>query len=44
MGDQVVGSFIFYDLHPGNISLPLALILFLQFNEDGEITEVNSLV
>ena len=42
-GDQVVGSFIFYDMHPGNITLPLELILFLQFNDDGEITEVKSL-
>ena len=41
--DQVVGSFIFFDMHPGNISLPIELILFLQFNDDGEITEVTFL-
>jgi len=41
-GDQVVASFIFYDMHPGDISLPIETILFLQFNSKGEITEVNS--
>jgi hypothetical protein len=42
-GDQVAASFIFNDLHPGNISLPVEVILFMKYNAAGEITEVNSL-
>lgn len=42
-GNQVVGSFIFNDVHSGNISLPSEVIVFLQFNDDGEITEVHIL-
>ena|ERR1700685_4411428 len=41
-GPQVVASFIFWVLYPGNISLPVEVILFLQFNDQGEITEVHS--
>jgi hypothetical protein len=39
-GNQIAGSFIFSDLHPGNISLPVETILFMQFNDQGQITEV----
>jgi hypothetical protein len=40
-GNQVIGSFIFSDIHQGGISLPIEAILFLQFNDAGEITEVS---
>jgi len=42
-GNQVVGSFVFWDIHQGGISLPIETILFLKFNDAGEITEVSHL-
>jgi hypothetical protein len=39
-GNQVIASFIFSDLHPGGITLPVETILFLLFNDQGEILQV----
>lgn len=39
-GNQVVGSFIFMAKFVGNITLPVEIIFFMQFNNDGEITQV----
>jgi len=39
-GNQVVGSFIFMQKFAGNITLPVEVILFFQYNDDGEITQV----
>ena len=39
-GNQVAASFVFWDMHVGNISLPVEVILFLRFNDEGEITQV----
>lgn len=39
-GNQVVGSFIFMAKFVGNITLPVEVIFVMQFNDDGEITQV----
>jgi hypothetical protein len=39
-GNQVVGSFTFMAKFAGNITLPVEVIFFMQFNDDGEITQV----
>ena len=43
-GNQVMGSFTFYQLFDAGLALPVEVIMFFQYNDKGEITQVMHLI
>ena len=43
-GNQVMGSFTFYQLFNAGITLPVEVIIFFQYNDQGQITQVMYLI
>lgn len=43
-GNQVMGSFTFYQLFDAGITLPVEVIIFILYNDQGEITQVTHLI
>jgi hypothetical protein len=43
-GNQVMASFTFYQLFDAGITLPVEVIIFFQYNDEGEITQVLHLI